>query len=58
MTGFLTRLNHSAVAAPMSCPMTVAMAAPRMPLSDILTFLIASYMICKTYRELSTKGEV
>jgi len=28
MTGFLTRLNHSAAAAPMSCPMTVAMAAP------------------------------
>ena len=29
-----------------------------MPLSDILTFLIAGYLICKTYRELSTKGEV
>lgn len=33
MTGFLTRLNHSAAAAPMSCPMTVAMAAPRMPMA-------------------------
>ena len=33
MTGFLTRLNHSAAAAPMSCPMTVAMAAPRMPVA-------------------------
>ena len=29
-----------------------------MPMSDILTFLIAGYLICKTYRELSTKGEV
>ena len=29
-----------------------------MPLSDILTFLIAGYLILKTYRELSTKGEV
>ena len=26
-----------------------------MPMSDILTFLIAGYLICKTYRELSTK---
>ena len=58
MTGFLTRLNHSAAAAPMSCPMTVAMAAPRMPMSDILTFLIAGYLICKTYRGLNTKGEL
>ena len=24
-----------------------------MPMSDILTFLIAGYLICKTYRELS-----
>ena len=29
-----------------------------MPLSDILTFLIAGYLICKTYRELNQKGEV
>ena len=29
-----------------------------MPMSDILTFLIASYLICKTYRELNHKGEV
>ena len=29
-----------------------------MPMSDILTFLIAGYLICKTYRELSQKGEV
>ena len=29
-----------------------------MPMSDILTFLIAGYLICKTYCELSTKGEV
>ena len=29
-----------------------------MPMSDILTFLIAGCLICKTYRELSTKGEV
>ena len=29
-----------------------------MPMSDILTFLIAVYLIYKTYRELSTKGEV
>ena len=29
-----------------------------MPLSDLLTFLIAGYLILKTYRELSTKGEV
>lgn len=29
-----------------------------MPLSDILTFLIAGYLILKTYRELSTKGEL
>ena len=28
-----------------------------MPLSDILTFLIAAYLIFKTYRELSAKGE-
>jgi hypothetical protein len=27
-------------------------------MSDILTFLIAGYLILKTYRELSTKGEV
>ena len=33
MTGFLTRLNHSAAAAPIICPMTVAMAAPRMPIA-------------------------
>ena len=26
-----------------------------MPMSDILTFLIAGYLICKTYRELSTE---
>ena len=29
-----------------------------MPMSDILTFLIAGYLICKTYRELNQKGEV
>ena len=29
-----------------------------MPMSDILTFLIAGCLICKTYRELSTKGEL
>ena len=28
-----------------------------MPMSDILTFLIAGYLICKTYRELNGKGE-
>ena len=28
-----------------------------MPMSDILTFLIAAYLIFKTYRELSAKGE-
>lgn len=28
-----------------------------MPLSDILNFLIAVYLIFKTYRELSVKGE-
>ena len=28
-----------------------------MPLSDILTFLIAGYLIHKTYHELNTKGE-
>jgi len=27
-------------------------------MSDILTFLIAGYLICKTYRELNQKGEV
>ena len=29
-----------------------------MPMSDILTFLIAGYLICKTYRELNGKGEL
>lgn len=29
-----------------------------MPLSDILTFLIAGYLIFKTYRELNEKGEL
>ena len=29
-----------------------------MPMSDILTFLIAGYLIFKTYRELNQKGEV
>jgi len=29
-----------------------------MPLSDILTFLIADYLIFKTYRELNEKGEL
>ena len=29
-----------------------------MPMSDVLTFLIAGYLICKTYRELNQKGEV
>ena len=29
-----------------------------MPMSDILTFLIAGYLICKTYCELNQKGEV
>ena len=29
-----------------------------MPISDILTFLIAGYLICKTYRELNEKGEL
>ena len=29
-----------------------------MPVSDILTFLIAGYLIRKTYRELNQKGEV
>ena len=29
-----------------------------MPMSDILTFLIAGYLICKTYRELNHKGEL
>lgn len=29
-----------------------------MPMSDILTFLIAGYLICKTYRELNEKGEL
>ena len=29
-----------------------------MPMSDILTFLIAGYLICKTYRELNQKEEV
>ena len=29
-----------------------------MPMSDVLTFLIAGYLICKTYRELSMKGEL
>ena len=28
-----------------------------MPLSDVLTFLIAAYLIFKTYRELNAKGE-
>ena len=28
------------------------------PMSDILTFLIAGYLICKTYRELNQKEEV
>jgi len=27
-------------------------------MSDILTFLIAGYLICKTYRGLNTKGEL
>ena len=29
-----------------------------MPMSDILTFLIAGYLIFKTYRELNEKGEL
>ena len=29
-----------------------------MPMSDILTFLIAGYLICKTYRELNGKGDL
>ena len=29
-----------------------------MPMSDILTFLIAGYLIFKTYRELNQKEEV
>ena len=29
-----------------------------MPMSDVLTFLIAGYLICKTYRELNQKGEL
>lgn len=29
-----------------------------MPMSDILTFLIAGNLICKTYRELNGKGEL
>ena len=29
-----------------------------MPMSDILTFLIAGYLICKTYRELNGKGKL
>ena len=29
-----------------------------MPMSDFLTFLIAGYLICKTYRELNGKGEL
>ena len=29
-----------------------------MPVSDILTFIISAIIIVKTYRELSTKGEV
>ena len=28
-----------------------------MPMSDILTFLIAGYLIYKTYHELNAKGE-
>ena len=28
-----------------------------MPLSDILTFLIAAFLICQTYKELSVDGE-
>ncbi len=29
-----------------------------MPMSDFLTFLIAGYLICKTYRELNQKGSL
>ena len=29
-----------------------------MPMSDILTFLIAGYLILKTYRELNQKGDL